>query len=58
MARVNSSIMIKARRTELSDAQELMRFVNSSTSDICGPIPGIGKIHELMQVLLFFFLSI
>ena len=48
MARVNTSIMIKARRTELADAQELIGFVNASTSEIFGPIPGIGKIHELM----------
>ena len=48
MARVNTSILIKARRTELSDAQDLIRFVNSSTTDVFGPIQGIGKIHELM----------
>jgi hypothetical protein len=46
--RVNTSILIKARRTELSDAQDLIRFVNNSTTELFGPIAGIGKIHELM----------
>lgn len=48
MNRVNTSIVIKARRTELTDAQEVIRFVNGSTIDIFGHIKGIGKLHEFM----------
>lgn len=44
-----NSIEIKARRTELSDAQEISQFVNKTTSDTFGPnIKETGKIFELM----------
>lgn len=46
--RVNTSVLIKARRTELSDAQDLNGFVNKFTTEIFGPINGVGRIHELM----------
>jgi hypothetical protein len=48
MDRINTSIVIKARRTELTDAEEVIRFVNGSTFDVFGHIKGIGKIHEFM----------
>ena len=43
------SVQIKARRTELSDAQEIVPFVNKTTLDTFGPnVKELGKIYELM----------
>ena len=50
MNRQNTSILIKARRTELIDAQEINRFINKSTQELFGPIQTLGNIHELMFV--------
>ena len=47
--RIQSSIVTKARRTELVDAQEVSKFVNKQTLDLFGPnTKELGKIYELM----------
>lgn len=47
--RVQTSVMTKARRTELVDAQEVVKFVNKQTTDLFGAnTKETGKIYELM----------
>lgn len=48
MNRINTSILIKARRTELVDAQEVFRYITKNTIELFGPIKTVGNIHELM----------
>ena len=50
--RAQTSIETKARRTELVDAQDLIKFVNKQTTDLFGSsCRELGKIFELMCVL-------
>jgi hypothetical protein len=47
--RIQTSIVTKARRTELVDAQEVSKYVNKQTQDLFGPnVKELGKIFELM----------
>lgn len=44
-----NSVQIKARRTELSDAQDVTHFVSKATLETFGPnVKELGKIFELM----------
>ena len=43
-----TSISIKARRTELSDAQDSLKFANQSSQELFGLIKEVGRVHELM----------
>jgi hypothetical protein len=43
-----TSIRIKARRTELSDAEDALLYANQSAFDLFGLIREVGKVHELM----------
>lgn len=48
--RIQTSIVTKARRTELVDAQEVVKFVNKQTTDLFGPkCKELGKIFELIE---------
>ncbi len=49
-----TSISIKARRTELSDAHDALKFINQNTNDLFGLINEVGRVHELMLVFLLF----
>ena len=47
--RIQTSIVTKARRTELVDAQEVAKFVSQKTKDLFGQnVKELGKIFELM----------
>jgi hypothetical protein len=47
--RIQTSIVTKARRTELQDAQEVVKFVNKSTVELFGHnCKELGKIFEFM----------
>jgi hypothetical protein len=44
-----TSITITARRTEITDAKEIVNLVNQSTVDLFGPcFKEIGRVFELM----------
>lgn len=47
--RIQTSIVTKARRTELVDAQQVIKYVNKQTLDLFGSnVKELGKIYELM----------
>lgn len=47
--RLHQSIITTARRTEASDAKEVVNFVNRSTLELFGPgCKEVGKLYELM----------
>jgi hypothetical protein len=47
--RAQTSVVTTSRRTEASDAKEIVKYVNNYTLDLFGPAcKEIGKIHEFM----------
>lgn len=47
--KLKGSIVSTARRTEPSDAKEIIKFVNQSTLELFGPgSKEVGKVYEIM----------